>query len=78
MAKIKDDQLQRINQIRQDAMEIASILGELNFQKISIDLLIDEQKKNIADLKKRELEFFEEIKTEYGNGTLNLESGEIT
>lgn len=78
MAKIKEDQLQKINAIKQDSMEIASVLGELSFQKITIELAIEEQKKNIAVLKKKEKELFEEIQAEYGNGVLNIETGEIT
>ena len=54
MAKIREDQLQKINAIKQESMEIASVLGELNFQKITIDLAIEEQKKSIANLKKKE------------------------
>lgn len=78
MAKIREDQLQKINAIKQESMEIASVLGELNFQKITIDLAIEEQKKSIANLKRKEKELFEEIQAEYGNGVLNIETGEIT
>lgn len=78
MPKIREEQLQKINLLKQDAMEIASILGELNFQKLSIEISIEEQKKNLINLKNKEKQFFEEIQSEYGNGILNLESGEIT
>ena len=71
MAKIREDQLQKINAIKQESMEIASVLGELNFQKITIDLAIEEQKKSIANLKKKEKELFEEIQAEYGNGFIS-------
>jgi hypothetical protein len=49
--KITQEELSRVHSIRQDALEIASKLGELEFQKISIQILIDEQKKEIIALK---------------------------
>lgn len=78
MAKLTQDELDRINLIKQDALEIASTLGELEFQKISIELKIEEEKANIKVLKLKEDEIFEEIKSKYGNVTINIETGEIS
>lgn len=76
--KITQEELSRVHSIRQDALEIASKLGELEFQKISIQILIDEQKKEIIALKAKEEEVFEDIKSKYGNVTINIETGEIS
>ena len=76
--KITQEELSRVHSIRQDALEIASKLGELEFQKISIQILIDEQKKEIITLKAKEEEVFEDIKSKYGNVTINIETGEIS
>lgn len=78
MASLTTEELSKINLIKQDALEIASKLGELEFQKISIQLKIDEQKKEIAALKLREESIFEEITAKYGNVTINIETGEIS
>jgi hypothetical protein len=78
MAKLTEDELSKINLIRKDALDIASALGELEFQKISIELKIDEQKKEIISLKHREESIFEEIKSKYGNVTINIETGDIS
>jgi len=78
MARLKEEELNKINLIRQDALDIASALGELEFQKISIELKIDEQKKEVAALKQREESIFEEIKSKYGNVTINIETGDIS
>lgn len=78
MAKLTQDELDRINLIKQDALEIASTLGELEFQRISIELKIEEEKSNIKALKLKEDEIFEEIKSKYGNVTINIETGEIS
>jgi hypothetical protein len=78
MASLTTEELGKIKAIKQDALEIASILGELEFQKISIQLKIDEQKKEVAALKLREESIFEEITAKYGNVTINIETGEIS
>jgi hypothetical protein len=78
MASLTTEELSKINLIKQDALEIASKLGELEFQKISIQLKIDEQKKEIVALKLREESIFEEITAKYGNVTINIETGEIS
>ena len=78
MEKLTAEELSKINLIKQDALEIASKLGELEFQKISIELKIDQQKKEIAALKMREESILEEITSKYGDVTINIETGEIS
>jgi hypothetical protein len=78
MPKLTAEELISINLIKQDALEIASKLGELEFQKISIQIKIDEQAKEIAALKLREESIFEEITAKYGDVTINIETGEIS
>jgi hypothetical protein len=76
--KVTDNELARINHIKKEAVEIASILGELNYQKTLLDLQIDAQKQRIVDLRQQESKLFEELKDSYGNININLESGEYT
>lgn len=77
MAKITEDELKRIEIIKKDSLEIASTLGELQYQKISIDLFIEEQKEKIKDLKKEETKLFQELRDKYGNVNINIETGEF-
>lgn len=77
MAKITEDELKRVELIKKDSLEIASTLGELQYQKISIDLFIEEQKERIKDLKKEEVKLFQELRDKYGNVNINIESGEF-
>lgn len=78
MEKLTTEELSKIKLIKQDALEIASKLGELEFQKISIELKIDEQKREISALKLREQSILEEITSKYGDVTINIETGEIS
>ena len=77
MGKITDIELQRIQLIKKDALEIASSLGELQYQRISIDLLIEEESKKIKELKKTETQLFEELRDKYGSVNINIETGEF-
>jgi hypothetical protein len=78
MAKITDEQLRKLNSIKQDALEVASTLGELNYQKIILDLEIEKEKVKIVDIKARESQIFDELNSIYGNVSINTETGEIS
>jgi hypothetical protein len=77
MANITEDELKRVQLIKKEAIEIASTLGELEYQKISLDLLIDDQKDKIKELKKEEEKLFVELRDKYGNVNINIETGEF-
>ena len=77
MAKLTENELERLHQIRKDSLEIASTLGELQYQKTVLELLIDEQKQKIKELKKYESSLFAELKEKYGNVNINIETGEF-
>jgi hypothetical protein len=77
MGKLTDTELQLVQLIKRDALEVASILGELSYQKMTIDLLIDEEKKKVKDIKEREAKILDELKEKYGNVSINIETGEF-
>jgi len=77
MGKITDDELKRIDLIKQDSLEIASILGELTYQKINLENQIDEQRKRVLEVKKQEINLFAELRQKYGNVVINIETGEF-
>jgi hypothetical protein len=77
MGKLTDNELQRVQLIKRDTIEVATTLGELEFQKITIDLLIEEEKKKIKDIKQRESQLFSELKETYGIISVNIETGEF-
>jgi hypothetical protein len=77
MGKITDNELQRIQLVKRDAIEVATALGELEFQRITIELLIEQEKEKIKDIKKREQQIFLELKETYGTISINIETGEF-
>lgn len=78
MARITDNEIQLIDLVKKDATEVVDTLGELQYQKISIELQIDREITKIKDIKKREDTIFEDLKSKYGDVTINIETGEIS
>ena len=76
--QLTPEELPQINFVKQDALEVASSLGELSYQKIVLELEIEKQKILIKDIKSRENLLFEELKSKYGSVSINIETGEIS
>jgi hypothetical protein len=77
MGKLTDTELQKIQLIKKDALEVASTLGELSYQKLTIELLIEEEKKKIKAIKVDEEKVLSELKDKYGSVSINIETGEF-
>jgi len=78
MGKITDEELKRLESVKNKVLEVASILGELNYQKIVIEDQIDQQKETIRGIKQEETNLFEELKSKYGNISINIQTGEFS
>jgi hypothetical protein len=76
--KLTPQELQQINLIKSDALEVAALLGELEYQKMSIELDMEEQRKRIKEIRVKEKQVFEEIRSKYGPVSINTETGEIS
>jgi hypothetical protein len=76
--KLTPEELQQINLIKSDAVEVAALLGELEYQKMSIELDMEEQRKRIKEIRVKEKHVFEEIRSKYGTVSINTETGEIS
>ena len=78
MGKLTDTELHRIQLIKKDALEVASTLGELSYQKLTIELLIEEEKKKVKAIKVEEEKVLLELKDKYGNVSINIETGDFS
>ena len=78
MARVTDTELQKIALIKKDALEYASFLGELEYQKTLIEIDAQDIKSKIKLLRDEESKLFSELKDSYGNININLETGEYT
>jgi hypothetical protein len=78
MAKIKDEQLQQLNELRGKYNELVFIIGQNQIRqkelKIEEELMFTELEK----LNSEEQTFFSDLQKEYGDGNLDTTTGEFT
>jgi len=77
MPKITDEEKNRLESLKQQTLETASILGELSYQQILIDTQMQFEKEKVLKIKQEENKLFEELRSKYGNVTINIETGEF-
>lgn len=76
--KLSNEEFEEIQDLRKSVSEVATILGDLNYQKMVLDIMIEEQKSKVTEIKRKEASVFEKIRTNYGNVSVNIETGEIS
>jgi len=69
--KLTEDELLTVRVIKQEYNELVMALGEVEVQKLR---LIEVQK----DLANREGELAKQLQDKYGQGSINVETGEIS
>ena len=75
--KITEDELAKLNLLKQDAFEVASALGELNYQKTVLELQIQDLTNKIKDIRSREFSLFQDLRDTYGTVSININTGEF-
>jgi len=69
--KLTTEELQSVKNIRQDYSNLALAIGELELQKFN---LLENYQKEIAE---REKQLAKQLQEKYGEGTIDLETGEV-
>lgn len=75
--KLSQEELQEINQIRS---EYTTAYANIGLVQVKIKELESESLsyyESLESLKQKEIEVFEKLKSIYGNGTIDLETGEF-
>lgn len=78
MAKITEEELKNINDLKENTTRLVYALGELEYQKISLEFLLDDLKDKVKTIKIEEAKFLDELKNKYGNVNINIETGEFS
>jgi len=76
--KLTPEELEDFQAFRLEANRLASILGELHYQKTLIDLELDGVKEGIKGNTLAQQAQLKEFGTKYGDGSINVSTGEIT
>lgn len=74
---LSTEDLERLHALKKTTTDLISSIGELGYQKMSLDIEIERKKEELKDHKIQELEFFDYLRSNYANGVLNIETGEI-
>lgn len=74
---ISQEELQKLEAIKQQALEVASSLGELHYQKTILELQIEDQKQKVIEIRIKESKLFNELQDKYGDVSINISTGEF-
>jgi hypothetical protein len=75
--KITDEELAQIKALQAGFLTLSRQFGDLSFQKLVLENALDEAKKQLAALEETRRAFTAKLQEDYGNGTVNLETGEF-
>jgi len=78
MAKIKDEQLEKINELKGKFNELTFLIGKNKIEQISLKAEEEAMISEYARLGEEEQNFLGEIQKEYGDGNLDTNTGEFT
>ena len=77
MSKITEEELQKVKDTRQVVSVVAEYLSELVLQQTVLDNLVKNAKQEFLDSVSNEESYFTELNEKYGEGLLDIETGEI-
>ena len=77
MSKITEEELQKVKDHRDKVTRIAEYLSELVLQQTVLDNLVKNTKQEFLDSVSEEETYFAELNEKYGEGLLDIETGEI-
>lgn len=75
--KLDESEIQKIMDIQQRANRLSMELGKIELSKLSLDKKKDQVVSMLPELEKDENLLMEILKSKYGNGTIDLETGEF-
>jgi aspartyl/asparaginyl beta-hydroxylase (cupin superfamily) len=78
MSKISDEEFERVQNNRTELESIGPELAELLLQKVILEDLIEKLQITFLEKVSKEKQFFVELNKKYGEGLLDMETGEIT
>ncbi len=78
MAKIKDEQLAKINELKGRYNELTFLIGQNKINQTNLKAEEEEMFEELARLGVEEQNVLSEIQKEYGDGNLDTATGEFT
>ena len=78
MAKLTDEEIKRINDLKNQFNQIVETLGGIEIQLIQLTTKKEQQKVDLLKLQEEELTIAEDLEKKYGEGSISLETGEFS
>ena len=75
---LSKEEIQIIKDIQQKEQEIVSQLGQIEYQILSLNSQKEDLKDAINDINKKGNKLGEDLQQKYGDGSVNIETGEFT
>ncbi len=76
--QLTPEELKEFQGYRFETNRLASILGELHYQRTLIDLELENLKQAIKENARKQQANLKTLGEKYGDGSINVETGEIT
>lgn len=76
--KLSEEEISQIKEIKQEYANLAMSLGELELQKSNLEKEKSRLLSYQDQLGNKENELAKQLTEKYGNGSINIETGEIT
>jgi len=77
MTKISDEELQKVKQNREQVLTNSQQLSDLVLQQTVLESLVGDAKKTFLESVNTESNYLQSLNTKYGEGLLDIETGEI-
>ena len=77
MSQVTEEELQKVKDGRDKVSMLAEYVSELVLQQIVLDNLVKNAKQEFLDSVSNEESYFAELNEKYGEGLLDIETGEI-
>lgn len=75
--KFSEDELHQIKTFQEKYAQITATLGSLTLQQTLVDDELDKTKKQYTIIRTSEQEFANGLTKKYGDGTINIDTGEF-
>ena len=75
--KLSQEELQSIQQLQEKNRAIVTEFGEIELIKLNLERRAENAKKYLAELREEENTFGKELSDKYGDGTVDLSTGEF-
>jgi len=74
---LKKEEIDTIKNIQQTELDLVDQLGRVEYQIQTLNLQKDNLKQEVINLQTKSQEFGETLRQKYGDGSINIETGEF-